>query len=313
VNVPENPVIGTRAFGSDPALVARHVAAAVRGCQRLGVAACAKHFPGHGSTVEDSHLSLPVLLGDLEAGLEPFRAAIAAGVASIMTAHIKVNEDAATLDRAIVHDLLRVELGFDGVILADALEMKGVSARHDPADAAVLALEAGCDALIVGHDLGEEATESVVAALAARLDPDRLADAARRVDALAARATLTPASVDRGLLEGAAGRALLVDGDVSFAQAPSIVELRPVANIAAGEAAYGLADTIVREGGEIPDADVYVVHDVHRHPWMRAADRPGAVIIETGLPVWHPEHARGHISTFGNGSRSLAAAAELIA
>ncbi len=90
VNVPENPVIGTRAFGSDPVLVARHVAAAVRGCQRMGVAACAKHFPGHGSTVEDSHLALPVLLGELDAGLEPFRAAIGAGVASIMTAHIKV-------------------------------------------------------------------------------------------------------------------------------------------------------------------------------------------------------------------------------
>ena len=115
VNVPANPVIGSRAFGSDPELVARHVAAAVRGFQRLGVAACAKHFPGHGSTVEDSHLALPALVGDIEAGLAPFRAAIEAGVRSIMTAHIKVHDDAATLDRAIVHDLLRVELGFDGV------------------------------------------------------------------------------------------------------------------------------------------------------------------------------------------------------
>ena len=313
VNVPENPVIGTRAFGSDPALVARHVAAAVRGCQRLGVAACAKHFPGHGSTVQDSHLELAELVGPVEAGLEPFRAAIAAGVASIMTAHIKVGEDAATIDRAIVHDLLREELGFDGVVLADALEMKGLSARHAPPDAAVLALEAGCDALIVGHDLGREATEGIVAALADRVDPDRLAEAAARVDALAAKASPAAAPVDRRVLAGAAARALQVEGDVSFPAAPSIVELRPVANIAAGEAVYGLTDAIVREGGEIPDADVYVVHDVHRHPWMRAADRPGAVIIETGLPVWHPEHARGHISTFGNGGDSLAAARELIA
>jgi len=313
VNVPENPVIGTRAFGSDAALVARHVAAAVRGCQRLGVAACAKHFPGHGSTVQDSHLELAALVGPVEAGLEPFRAAIAAGVASIMTAHIKVNDDAATIDRAIVHDLLRGELAFEGVVLADALEMKGLSARHTPADAAVLALEAGCDALIVGHDLGEEATESIVAALAARVDPDRLAEAAARVDALAANASPTGAPVDRSLLAGAAARALQVEGDVSSPAEPSIVELRPVANIAAGEAVHGLTDAIVREGGEIPDADVYVVHDVHRHPWMRAADRPGAVIIETGLPVWHPEHARGHISTFGNGGDALAAARELIA
>jgi len=91
VNVPENPVIGTRAFGSEAALVARHVAAAVRGLQRSGVAACAKHFPGHGSTVQDSHLELAALVGDVRAGFEPFRAAIAAGVRSIMTAHIAVN------------------------------------------------------------------------------------------------------------------------------------------------------------------------------------------------------------------------------
>ena len=89
VNVPANPVIGTRAFGSDAHLAARHVAAWITGLQSRGVAACAKHWPGHGSTKEDSHLELPVLLGDLEAGLEPFRAAIAAGVKSIMTAHIR--------------------------------------------------------------------------------------------------------------------------------------------------------------------------------------------------------------------------------
>ena len=80
VNVPANPVIGTRAFGSDPELVARHVAAYVRGIESRGVAACAKHFPGHGSTEQDSHLELPLLVGDVEDGLPPFRAAIGAGV-----------------------------------------------------------------------------------------------------------------------------------------------------------------------------------------------------------------------------------------
>jgi beta-N-acetylhexosaminidase len=313
VNVPANPVIGSRAFGSDPGLVARHVAAAVRGCQRMGVAACAKHFPGHGSTVEDSHLALPALVGEIEAGLAPFRAAIEAGVRSIMTAHIKVNDDAATLDRAIVHELLRVELGFEGVILADALEMKGVSARHDVADAAVLALEAGVDALIVGHDLGEPEVERIVEALATRVEPDRLADAAERVDALASFAQPRAAEYDREEALGGSRRAVRVEGDVAFDHEPRIVELRPVANIAAGEAEHTLGGAlVVREGESIPEADVYVVHDVHRHPWMRAADRPGAVIVETGLPVWQPEHARGRISTFGNGSRSLEAAAELI-
>jgi beta-N-acetylhexosaminidase len=313
VNVPANPVIGVRAFGSDPALVARHVGAAVRGTQRVGVAACAKHFPGHGSTVEDSHLALPALVGPLEAGLEPFRAAIGAGVGSIMTAHIKVNADAATLDAAIVVDLLRGELGFGGVVVADALEMKGISARHDVADAAVLAVEAGVDALIVGHDLGEPEVRRIVGALGARVAPERLAEAAARLERLAELARPRPAEVDRGAALDAARRALQVEGDVSFAAPPRIVELRPVANIAAGEARHTLASVVVREGEPVPEADVYVVRDVHRHPWMAAADRAGVVVVETGLPVWRPRHARGCVSTLGGGRASLQAAAELLA
>jgi beta-N-acetylhexosaminidase len=311
VNAPANPVIGVRAFGSNAALVARHVAAAVRGTQRVGVAACAKHFPGHGSTVEDSHLALPALAGPLEAGLEPFRAAIAAGVASIMTAHIKVGADAATLDGAIVGDLLRGELGFDGAVVADALEMKGISARHDVADAAVLALQAGVDAVIVGHDLGEQDVRRIVAALEQRVAPDRLEDAAARAERLARRARPLAADIDRDAALGAARRAVRVDGDVSFAAPPRVVELRPVANIAAGEPEHGIGSLVVREGEHVPDADVYVVRDVHRHPWMEAVDRPGAVVVEVGLPVWRPRRARGHVATFGGGRAALQAAAEL--
>jgi beta-N-acetylhexosaminidase len=313
VNAPANPVIGTRSFGGDVALVARHVAAAVRGTQRLGVAACAKHFPGHGSTVEDSHLSLPALVGSLEAGLEPFRAAIAEGVQSIMTAHIKVHDEAATLDPSIVGGLLRSEFGYDGVVVADALEMKGVSARHDVADAAVLALRAGCDALIVGHDLGEREVTRIVQALDEQVDGDRLEEAAARVAALAAFARPRPAEVDRAAALGAARRAVRVEGDVSFDGAPRIVELRPAANIAAGEAEHRLgAATVVREGEPVPDADVYVVRDVHRHPWMEVADRERAVVVEIGLPVWRPRHARGYVATYGGGRAALVAAAELV-
>src|SRR5204863_10134083 len=87
---PEGPIVGVRAFGSDPELVARHVAAYVRGTQGAGVAACAKHFPGHGDTEQDSHLELPTSAGDLAAGLVPFRAAVEAGVKAVMTAHIRV-------------------------------------------------------------------------------------------------------------------------------------------------------------------------------------------------------------------------------
>ncbi|HET7450106.1 MAG TPA: glycoside hydrolase family 3 N-terminal domain-containing protein [Gaiellaceae bacterium] len=301
VNVPENPVIGTRAFGDEPELVARHVAAYVRGTQALGVAACAKHFPGHGSTREDSHLALPELVGDVEDGLPPFRAAIDAGVRSVMTAHIKVRDVPATIDRSILTGLLREELGFDGVIVADALEMKGLSAFAGIEDGAVRAVEAGADALIVGHDLHEDAVEKLGTALL-RVDGGRLGEAASRVDALAAWAR--PRDVAR--------RALLVEGDVRGAR--SIVELRPVANIAAGEAEHRLgAAQIVREGEPVPPADVYVVRDAHRHAWMRdAADVEGSVVVELGLPVWRPSRARGYIATYGGGRAALEAAAEVL-
>jgi beta-N-acetylhexosaminidase len=312
VNVPANPVIGVRAFGSDAALVARHVAAAVRGTQRLGVAACAKHFPGHGATLEDSHLGLPEVAGPVESGLEPFRTAVAAGVASVMTAHIKVHADAATLDPLIVDGLLRRRLGFDGVVIADALDMKGVSARHDAADAAVLALEAGVDAVIVGRDLGEAAVERIVAALEARLPPERLAEAAARMETLAAFAQPRTAAVDRGAALAAAARAVSVAGNPSLPAEPRVVELRPRANIAAGEAMHGVASLVVREGESIPEADVYIVRDVHRHSWMEAADRPGATVVETGLPVWRPQRAAAHVTTLGGGRASLAAALALL-
>ncbi|HEY6960318.1 MAG TPA: glycoside hydrolase family 3 N-terminal domain-containing protein [Gaiellaceae bacterium] len=304
VNVAANPVIGTRAFGSDPALVARHVAATVRGLQRSGVAACAKHFPGHGSTTQDSHLELPELTGPLEAGLDPFRAAVAAGVAAVMTAHVKVHDDAATLDPEVI-GLLRRDLGFDGVIVTDALEMRGITAHHDVAEAAVLAVEAGADAVIVGHDLGEEETTRIVAALER---VDRVDEAAARVAQLADRAR--PAANGAVDVSAAARRALLVEGDVSGGA--RVVELRPAANIAAGDAEHSLADTIVREGEPVPDADVYVVRDAHRHAWMQHADRDGAVIVEIGLPVWRPSRARGYVATYGGGRASLDAAAEVL-
>ena len=312
VNVPANPVIGTRAFGSDPELVARHVAAFVRGTQSHHVAACAKHFPGHGSTEQDSHLELPTLVGDVAAGLEPFRAAIAAGVQTIMTAHVRVDDLPATVDPRIVTDLLRGELGFEGVVMADALEMKGVSASLGVEQAAIRALEAGCDALCVGHDLHEEAVEQILAALTASVDEARLREAAGRVARLAAWARPTASVADRTGAAAAARRALQVEGDVSLDHAPRIVELRPVANIAAGEAGHGLG-TVVREGDPVPSADVIIVRDAHRHTWMRAAaDVEGVIVVETGLPVWRPSHARGYVAAFGGSRASLDAVSEVL-
>jgi beta-N-acetylhexosaminidase len=314
VNVPANPVIGTRAFGSDAELVARHVAAWVRGLQSLRVAACAKHFPGHGSTVLDSHLELPELVGDVADGLPPFRAAIGAGVRSIMTAHVRVSERPATLDPQIVSGLLCDELGFRGVAMADALEMKGVSASLGVEEAAVQALEAGVDALCVGHDLGEETVGAIVAALAARVPEDRLREAASRIAELAGWARPEPGEPDHAAAAAAARRALSVEGDVVLGAAPVVVELRPAANIAAGEAAHRLAGAeVVREGEPLPDADVFVVRDAHRHAWIReAVDGSAAVVVETGLPVWKPPRCRGYIATHGGGAASLRAAEEAL-
>ena len=195
---PDNPVIGVRSFGSDPALVARHVAAFVRGTQAQGVVACAKHFPGHGDTAVDSHLALPVASGDWEAALEPFRAAIDAGVGSIMTAHLVVpalDTEPATLSRPILTGLLRGELGYDGLVISDALEMRAVADLVGVEEAAVRSIAAGSDALCIGHDLHEEAVERIHRALVdavgdGRLPAARLEEAAARVR----RTRLTPAT-----------------------------------------------------------------------------------------------------------------------
>ena len=314
VNVPANPVIGTRAFGSDPQLVARQVAAWVRGLQGARVAACAKHWPGHGSTAQDSHLELPELVGDVEAGLEPFRAAIDAGVKSIMTAHIRVHDLPATVDPSLIQGRLRDDLGFDGVVMADALEMKAVADTVGVESTAVRALTAGVDALCVGHDLGEDAVDRIRAALVANVDEGRLREAAGRIARLADWARPDPGVADHAGAADGARRALLVEGDVALARAPVIVELRPTANIAAGEAEHGLGDApVVREGELVPPADVYVVRDAHRHPWMRrAADVPGVIVVETGLPVWRPILARGYVATYGGGRASLAAVGEAL-
>jgi len=319
VNVPANPVIGVRAFGDDAALVAEQVAAFVRGLQSAGVAACAKHFPGHGSTVQDSHLELPTVTGDLAAGLEPFRAAIAAGVKTIMTAHVRVpayGDAPATVNAKLVQGLLRDELGFDGVVFADALEMKGLSASVGVEEGAVLALAAGVDALCIGHDLGEDTVEAVEAAIVAavrggRLAEERLAEAAARVRAVAAWTGGGRAAPSAGLGLDAARRALVVEGDVSV-RGGGVVELAPVANIAAGEHLHGFDGALVlHEGDTVPEAEVYVVRDAHRHPWMReAADRPGAVVVEVGLPVWRPGRSRGYLATRGRSRVSLDAARE---
>jgi beta-N-acetylhexosaminidase len=154
---PENPVIGDRALAEDAASVGRLGAAIITTLQENGVAACGKHFPGHGDTSVDSHLDLPIVEHppDRIRRVEcvPFREAIRAQVAFIMTAHVLVpaldEEKPATLSPRIVQAMLRDELGFEGVILSDDLEMKAIARSHTVATAAVEAIAAGCDGLLV--------------------------------------------------------------------------------------------------------------------------------------------------------------------
>jgi hypothetical protein len=117
----------------------------------------------------------------------------------------------------------------------------------------------------------------------------------------------------RDVAADAARRVLHIEGDVDFSSRPRIVELRPVANIAAGEAEHSLADAVVREGEAVPAADVYVVRDAHRHQWMQAADVEGAVVVEIGLPLWRPARARGYVATYGASRASYDAVGGLLA
>jgi beta-N-acetylhexosaminidase len=201
----DNPVIGVRSFSSDPDRVARHARAWVSGIQSTGVAASAKHFPGHGDTAQDSHVSLPAVKRSLDElrrrELLPFVAAIEAGCRVIMTSHIMLpqldSEHPATMSRVVLNDLLRGELGFSGVVVSDALDMAGASGSLGMSEAAVAALRAGCDLLC----LGTENTDS------------QLADIERAVSSAVADGTLALSRVREGT-----GRVLGLAGELQAAR-----------------------------------------------------------------------------------------------
>ncbi len=296
--------------------MARHTAAWVRGLQRAGVAACAKHFPGHGNTSVDSHLDVPVIKAsraELDAGeLVPFRAAIDAGVLAVMSAHLRVPaldpDLPATLSPTIMIDVLREELGFDGLIVTDGIEMRAISDRYGFEPAAVLALRAGADAICVGGDHADEATatrlrDAIVAAVRdGELPEERLADAARRVARLAeqivelaARRAGGGPRDSNGFGLAAARRALRVTGPVEVLPlrgAPHVVEFQSARNFAvAPDTPWGIAAPLARlvpgttavriadANGALPaalaDAGdrplVLVVRDAHRYPWITDA------------------------------------------
>jgi beta-N-acetylhexosaminidase len=195
---PNNPVIADRSFGDDPDLVGRLGAAFASGLQGGGVAACAKHFPGHGDTGVDSHFELPAVdhprsrLEDVE--WRPFRKLIADGVSMVMSAHVLVREidDSlpGTLSPKVVYGVLRQQLGFDGVTVTDDLDMKAVARHWTPAQISVLAAQAGCDLLCFcrDHDAQVEGIEGLIRALESDELPFKQAEAAeKRIRALKER------------------------------------------------------------------------------------------------------------------------------
>ncbi len=191
---PDNPIVQTRAFGDDPAWVGACVAAWVEGCQGAGALACVKHFPGHGRTVSDSHAGLPSVAADreqLQDDLQPFRAGIAAGVASCMTAHVSYpaldpSGKPATLSLPILA-ILREALGFAGAVVSDALIMDGAFESHDEASAYVAAVAAGVDVLLYPRNLSLAHASLTDALRSGTLSPARIAAALEQVDRLLSR------------------------------------------------------------------------------------------------------------------------------
>ncbi|MFF9071077.1 glycoside hydrolase family 3 protein [Streptomyces sp. NPDC014735] len=276
---PDNPIIGVRAFGADTQLVARHTAAYIEGLQASGVAACTKHFPGHGDTAVDSHHAMPRIDVDLETlharELVPFRAAVEAGSKCVMSAHILLPaldaDRPGTVSPRILTGLLREELGYDGLIVTDAVEMRAIAGTYGIERGSVLAIAAGADALCVGGGLEDDGTvlrlrDALVAAVRnGELPEERLADAAARVRALASWTRAAKgagsepgAAAQEGIAPGtaagsgiglvAARRAVRVTGSAEPLTAPAYVaSFTSASNIAVGdETPWGVAAELDR-------------------------------------------------------------------
>ncbi|MDF2562626.1 MAG: hypothetical protein K0R99_4072 [Microbacterium sp.] len=269
---PRNPVIGVRAFGDDEALVSRHVVATIDGIQDGAVAACVKHFPGHGDTHMDSHHSLPEIALDLEeferVHLEPFRAAVDAGVDAVMTAHIVVpawGEQPATLNPRVL-GMLR-DWGYDGVIITDALDMAAIRETVGLGGGAALALAAGADLLCIGNptnpgdaalpDQDERdfraARDGIVAALRdGSLSRERVEEAAGRVASLAAKlraaADHDQESADDFDAAEIVRRVLTATGDLPVASELAVIDARRRSTLAVDSAGSYVANSLAGDG-----------------------------------------------------------------
>jgi beta-N-acetylhexosaminidase len=290
---PSNPAIGTRSFGSDPARVAEMGSAAVRGFQRGGVAACAKHFPGLGNTAVDTHLALPVLdmplTQLLAAHMQPFRAAIEAGVASIMTTHtIFTSLDAnlpATLSPVVIQQVLRQQLGFRGVVTSDCLEMKAIADHHSPGETAVLGVRAGLDMMLFSHtrEVQQAAFDGLLAAVREGHVPEAMIDnACQRITAL--KQAFPAQTPDISVIQSPAHTALALRAaraGISLVRDEGLIPLS--GNIALVEFASALESGILESGGLTGFAAALQKR------------LPGLEVVALGqLPYALPEVARAH-------------------
>ncbi|MGF6824021.1 beta-N-acetylhexosaminidase [Microbacterium sp. ZKA21] len=304
---PRNPVIGVRSFGADAALVARHAVATVDGIQSGGVSACVKHFPGHGDTHLDSHHALPVITLDTsvieDVHLEPFRAVVAAGVDAVMTAHIVVpawGEKPATLNPVVLGKLRA--MGFDGVIITDALDMAAIRESVGIGGGAVQALAAGADLLCIGNptnpgsaalpDQDERdflaARETIVAALRdGTLPRERVEQARDRVRALAAKLqAATPTAAAPYDAAAIVRRALRVVGEAdAAASALAVVDARRRSTLAVDSAAGYVAEALAGDGFRVR-LDVERASDAERDAALDAASAAGGRVV---LLVDRPE------------------------
>jgi beta-N-acetylhexosaminidase len=330
---PANPVIGTRSFGSDPARVARNVVAAIAGYRDAAVASTAKHFPGHGDTATDSHLGLPVVGRTVhewrQVDQPAFTAAVAAGVDAVMSGHLVLRWAAsaadpdvpATYSRRVLTDLLRTEMGFAGMVVSDALEMAGALQGRDSATAAVDALLAGVDQLLMPVDLPATVAALQQAVSNGVVPMERLDQACLRVLRLKERlgllngsAEVDPAAAGRSqeLAMDLAARAVTVIGPPFLA--PSIQ--RPVAVVGPAPVSSDLAQGLTRLGRPVlgpddavpADAAVFVVStglgqtgELERVRQLLSA-YPDAVLVLAGSP-YGVELVGGHhtaLLSYGN-------------
>jgi beta-glucosidase-like glycosyl hydrolase len=346
---PDNTAIGVRSFGEDPRLVASHVAAYVEALQGSNVAATAKHFPGHGNVSSDPHYNLPTVDCDLQTlhrrELAPFAAAIEVGVRCIMAGHVRfppLDDAPTTFSRRISTDLLRTELGFDGVLMTDALEMNEIRGRWGLARSAVLAWKAGADLVIIGSIDGRDACAEIYRATEDAiadgfLSLTRLEEAAARVADLRAwaAAPAPPIDVDESIGMTAARR-LLASTVKPLPSPPFVVEFRQVMNDVVGEVPWGIADSLARLGWLAGSAAVYehddvaaieppagaplvvVVRDGADHPWQMhglrtlTAKRDVAALIEMGMPSERTSTGTPVVHTYGAGLVNSRAVAEAL-